>query len=248
MSRFFVPSSQINGEILNICGSDVNHIKNVLRKLPGDKVICFDSSGKEYTSIIKEISQGSIILTVSSVKQLETESKIKINLGQCLPKMSKMDEIIQKSTELGVSTISPILSERSVAKGEKTDRWQKIASESAEQSGRYLIPEIKPLMTFDEFINDKTTYDIKIIAWECETGNTIKNIIAPFVKTHCNASLRSGISISIIIGPEGGFSSNEIDKAKSHGYIPVSLGKRILRTETAGPAVIAMIMYELEIQ
>lgn len=248
MSRFFVPSENIRNNILTITGSDINHIKNVIRKNTRDELICFDSSGNEYICIIKEFLQGAILLEVKGTKQLETESNINITLGQCLPKSSKMDEIIQKSTELGVSEIFPILSERSVAKGEKTERWQKIAKEASEQSGRYIVPRINPLVTFDDYIGAYCNTPlpiitpVRIIAWEGESGNSLKSVL----HGRDNPRVVPTLSISIIIGPEGGFSSNEIDKARSHGFIPVSLGKRILRTETAGPAMIAMIMYELE--
>ena len=147
-----------------------------------------------------------------------------------------MDFIVQKCTELGVSEIIPVVSERSVAKGEKSGRWQKIAKEAAEQSGRALIPKISALTDFKSLLKKKNEFDLALIPWELEKTNKLKAILQ-------NSSPKN---IIILIGPEGGFSSQEIEQAKAAGFIPVSLGKRILRAETAGLAILSMIMYELD--
>ena len=237
MNRFFIPKEQIGRNSVTISGSDVNHIKNVLRKAVGDELICFDGSGFEYIARIYEIKKDGVLLSIVSETHRESEPHIKVCLGQGLPKHAKMDEIIQRSTELGVTEIAPVLTERSVAKGEKASRWQRIAKESAEQSGRLVVPAVYPLMDLDGFLEFTTLHELKIVPWEGEKERTLKQVLHERTEA---------ASIAVLIGPEGGFSSGEIGKASNAGFTPVSLGKRILRTETAGPAVISMIMYERE--
>jgi 16S rRNA (uracil1498-N3)-methyltransferase len=250
MRRFYVLPSQISGETITISGSDVNHIKNVLRKNIGDEIVCFDGSGKEYLSKIVSMDKDTIKLSIHSsnhpsfVPQGGTsedkpsiDHSVKITLAQGLPKSSKMDDIIKNSTELGVHEIIPVLTEWSVAKGEKLERWKKIAKEASQQSGRSTVPEIKELISFDNFLSIKHPHELKLIPWESEQRKTLKNILKEHPGTR---------SVCILIGPEGGFSHEEIKKASDAGFISVCLGKTILRTETAGPAVIAMVTYELD--
>jgi 16S rRNA (uracil1498-N3)-methyltransferase len=239
MSRFYISGELSKGPLIKITGSDFNHIKNVLRKKPGDKIICFGSSGAEYETEILSIEDDSLRLRILKTTKKDTEPAIKISLAQSLPKSSKMDDIIQKSTELGVFEIIPVVSERTVAKGEKLERWNKIAKESAEQSGRVHVPRVRPVVTFDGFLGSCDNYDLKLMPWECEQTRTLK--------AELSASKNIGSAL-VLIGPEGGFSPSEAEKAAKKGFISVSLGKRILRTQTAGPAVLAMISYEMEMR
>lgn len=236
MRRFYVLPSQVSGETIIISGSDVKHIKNVLRKTIGDEIVCFDGSGKEYLTKIASLDKDTVRLAIHSSSHPTIDHSVKITLAQGLPKSSKMDDIIKKSTELGVNEIIPVLTERSVAKGKKSERWKKIAKEASQQSGRSTVPEIKELISFKEFLSIKHPHDLKLIPWEGEHQQSLKNILRdhPDINTIC-----------ILIGPEGGFSHEEIQRATDSGFKSVSLGKNILRTETAGPAVIAMVMYEL---
>lgn len=235
MNRFYVLPSQISGETIIISGSDVKHIKSVLRKDIGDEIVCFDGSGKEYLTKIASLDKDTIKLSVYSSNHPTIDHRVKITLAQGLPKSSKMDDIIKKSTELGVHEIIPVLTERSVAKGEKLERWKKIAKEASQQSGRQTIPEISKIISFEDFLSTKHEHELKLIPWEGEHRQSLKSIL----KKHPDTK-----SVCILIGPEGGFSHEEIKKASTAGFVPVSLGRTILRTETAGPAVIAMLNYE----
>lgn len=259
MSRFFVSRETINlnpplpvkGETstssvesgfggegyITILGSDVNHIKNVLRKKIGDEIICFDGSGIQYKTKIESINK-TITLSIISSSKISNDPKIKIILAQGLPKKSKMDEIIKKSCELGVLEIVPVICERSQTKTDNNIRWQKIAKESVELSQGTFVPEIKSLRGFDDFIKTCKNCGLKLIPWEGEEINTLKKELT---------SNKDSDNIVILVGPEGGFSFDEIEKAKNAGFRSVSLGKRILRTESAAPAIIAMIIYEFEL-
>ncbi|MBU1026898.1 MAG: 16S rRNA (uracil(1498)-N(3))-methyltransferase [Candidatus Margulisbacteria bacterium] len=232
MHRFFAPQDQIP----TITGSDAHQIKNVLRLKIGDQIELLDGTGKIHTSKIIKIEQNKIDCEILTTKQDKAESKIKVTLAQCLPKAKKMDLIIQKCTELGVNQIIPTLSERSIAKGEKADRWQKIAKEAAEQSGRSIIPEISPLTKFEDVLKMKSNFDLALIPWELEKETSLKSILTTY----------QPIKLLVLIGPEGGFSQEEIELAQQAGFTSVSLGQRILRTETAGMAILAMIIYASE--
>jgi len=231
MHRFFVPK----GELPIIKGSDAHQIKDVLRMKVGDDLELLDGCGTIYSSKVLEIQKDKVVCDILSNRTEEKAPKVKVTIAQCLPKAKKMDLIIQKCTELGAATIIPTLSERSISKADKLERWKKIAKESAEQSGRSTIPEIYPLLKFKDVLKESKNYDLALIPWELEQSNTLKNsLIFPD-----NPSL----SLIFLIGPEGGFSQSEVNEATTAGFKPVSLGKRILRTETAGMAMLAMLNY-----
>lgn len=238
MNRFFVLPGQVRNSIITITGSDANHIKNVLRKQVNDEIICFDGMGNEYTTAIIEIEKGKIFLSVIFAKHLKDENRIRKILIQGLPKHSKMDEIVKKSTELGVDKIIPLLTERSIAKGEHLERWLKIAKEASQQSARLNLPEISPLLKFNDILSSSSEYRLKLIPFEGEKFRSIKSEL----RKHPHVD-----SIAVLIGPEGGFSAEEVAKANANGFKSVTLGNHILRTETAGPAVLAMINYEFEL-
>ncbi|OGC10862.1 hypothetical protein A3J90_01670 [candidate division WOR-1 bacterium RIFOXYC2_FULL_37_10] len=261
MHRFFVPHYQIEKDQIFIFGSDINHIVNVLRMTNGDKLEVFDSFANTYKAKIKEIQNNKIICSILKTSKDNKEAAVKVSLAQCLPKGKKMDLIIQKTTELGVFDIIPVESERSVPKIEdkadkKIEHWQKIAKEASEQSGRTIVPEIKPLIKFETLIKSCPKYDLKLIPWEGEQNNNLKKFICCREKFNPKGSdsnrclLKSppllDNGILILIGPEGGFSQNEVESAKQNSFIPISLGKRILRTETAAIALLAQIFYEFE--
>ncbi len=232
MHRFFVPQEQIPV----IIGSDAHQIKDVLRMQPGDKLELLDGSGKIYTVKISETKKDKVICEIISERSEPKEQKVSVTIAQCLPKAKKMDLIIQKCTELGVNKIIPTLSERSIAKGEKLERWKKIAKEAAEQSGRTTVPEITPLMKFDDLLTLGKEYDLAIIPWELEQKTSLKKIIS-------NSPAPNPLSL-ILIGPEGGFSKEEVDRAIFSGFKTITLGKNILRTETAGMSILSMINYQ----
>lgn len=245
MHRFFVPKDQISDKTITIIGSDVNHIKNVLRMTLENEIEVIDSNGNSYLSSIKEIKSNIIRANILKPLTNNPELLTKITLAQCLPKAKKMDFIVQKATELGVSHIIPVISERSVPKIEdKTDKklshWQKIAKEAAEQSGRTIILEILALTKFEDLIKTAKNYKLALIPWEGEQCLTLKQIPFP------DHQITGYPNILIIIGPEGGFSREEIDIAKNSGIIPITLGKRILRTETTGIFLLAQLLYVFE--
>ncbi|MFH1683799.1 MAG: 16S rRNA (uracil(1498)-N(3))-methyltransferase [Candidatus Margulisiibacteriota bacterium] len=248
MHRFFVPKDQIP----IITGSDAHQIKDVLRLKAGDKLELLDGTGKSFLSKITKIKSNEILCEVLEQSTPNSELRTQVTLAQCLPKAKKMDLIIQKCTELGVHKIIPTLSERSIAKGEKLERWKKIAKEAAEQSGRSTIPEVSPLAKFEDVLKLKNNYDLCLIPWELEKETTLKKVLTNDqtnkLSTHPTNKLSNYPTnkLIVLIGPEGGFSQKEIALAKKAGFTSISLGQRILRTETAGLAMMAMITYELE--
>lgn len=245
MSTFYVKNEQIHGEKIYIVDEDVNHIKNVLRyKIADDIEIC-DESGTRYYCKISNIEKDKIEATMFEISKETTESDINITLFQGLPKSDKMDFIIQKCTELGVKSIVPVITDRVIVKidekneDKKQTRWQKIAKEAATQSGRQLVPSIEKSDNLKNIIEKLSKYDIVIVPYECEKERHIKNILKSFKSKPQN--------IAVVIGPEGGFSNEDIKILENLKNIQiVSLGPRILRTETAGIATIAMAMYEFD--
>ena len=242
MPKFFVPKENINGDSIIINSEDVSHITRVLRMSEGDTLLLCDSSGFDYDAQICEISQKEIICRILETRKSDTEPNIEVILFQALPKASKMEYIIQKTTELGISKIVPCALSRCVVKLEnakaeakKTERWQKIAEAAAKQSGRGIVPEIAPVATLNDAIAQLLECDIAFAPYECEDMQSLKSILT---------SVENPKKIGFIIGPEGGFDIKEIEQIRNAGIKTVTLGKRILRTETAGEAVLAMTMYE----
>lgn len=244
MPKFFVESDKIDASTIVIDTEDVNHIRKVLRMNIGDKLNVCDSSGWDYEAEITSITEKNIICAIVQKRKSDTEPDLEVVLYQALPKASKMEYIIQKTVELGINKIVPVSTSRCVVKIEnkkdgekKQSRWQKIAESAAKQSGRGIIPEISVPISFDEALEDLAAYDLSFVPYECEENNTVKNELK---------NISSKKKVSFIVGPEGGFSSLEIEKLKQKGINTVTLGRRILRTETAGEAVLTMIMYEAD--
>lgn len=215
----------------------------MLRLGVGDGITVCDGKGNDYETEIERTEQKEVILKITSKKQSETEPNIKVTLFQGLPKASKMEYIIQKNTELGVAEITPVKMSRCVVKidnkkdeKKKTERWQKIAESAAKQSGRGIVPEVTPFVTLDEVIEKSKEFDLFFVPYECEEQQTLREILTADtdVKT-----------VGFLIGPEGGFDLAETEKLRKNSIHTVTLGKRILRTETAGEAVLAMTMYEI---
>lgn len=238
MSKFFIPRENISSGKLIIDGEDVKHITKVLRMGTGDMIICCDGMGNDYTAKISAVSS-EIECEIISTKKAETEANIRVILIQGIPKSAKMDYIIQKTTELGICEIYPCDMNRCVSKpegGKKTERWQKIAREAAKQSGRGVVPKVHNTINLDGAMEILKSADLSFIPYECAENNYLRPVLQ---------SAKSPETIAFMIGPEGGFDKDEIDKLTTEGIPAVSLGKRILRTETAGEAVLAMVMYEL---
>lgn len=246
MQQFFAEPSWIKENKVYMQGADVNHMKNVLRMKPGEDVRINDGMGKTYLCCISAYEEKGAVLDIFKELDAETELPSRIVLFQGLPKGDKMEWIVQKAVELGAYSIVPFAAKRSVVKldekkaAKKQERWQAIAKGAAEQSGRSIIPEVQKVMTFAEALEAAKNLDVLLIPYELEQGmrETVKII----------GNITPGQSVGIFIGPEGGFEEEEVDRAKEAGACPVTLGKRILRTETAGLTALSILMYHLESQ
>lgn len=245
MHHFFVEPAQILEKEIRIVGSDVNHIKNVLRMKPGEQIcICSGQDIHEYFCEIRTIDSDEVVADILEVWKSEKELESKIVLFQGLPKSDKMELIIQKAVELGVSEIVPVATARAVVKLDakkeqsKLKRWASIAESAAKQSGRLIIPGIAPVMSFKEALQYAKELDVNMIPYELAEGMAKTREIME--------NIQPGQSIGIFIGPEGGFEEKEVNAASECGVKPVTLGRRILRTETAGLVTLAMLVYNLE--
>ncbi|MBQ9927292.1 MAG: 16S rRNA (uracil(1498)-N(3))-methyltransferase [Lachnospiraceae bacterium] len=245
MYQFFVEPSQIQGNRIVITGKDVNHIKNVLRMKQGEEISVSNGiDGKDYRCGIEEFLEDEIICSLRFIKEDGIELPSKVYLFQGLPKADKMELIIQKAVELGVYAVIPVSCKRAVVKLDekkaksKIARWQQIAEAAAKQSKRSIIPEVKSVMSMKEAVAFAGQCQVKLIPYELAEGmEKTKEIID---------SLKPGEDVAIFIGPEGGFEESEVGLAVENGIEPITLGKRILRTETAGMTVLSWVMYQLE--
>lgn len=245
MYQFFVSPEQINDKSVIINGTDVNHIKNVLRMKPGEEIaVSNGADNKEYRCAIESLGVDSIKCTLLFVKEDGLELPSKVYLFQGLPKSDKMELIIQKAVELGVYEIIPVETKRAVVKldakkaASKLTRWNTIAEAAAKQSKRRVIPKVMNPMSFRQAVQYAENMDVKLIPYELSEGmEETKRLIE---------SVKPGQSVAAFIGPEGGFAEEEIALAKEKGILPITLGKRILRTETAGFTVLSWLMYHLE--
>lgn len=243
MPKFFVTSDKITENQIIIDTEDVSHISRVLRLGEGDTLTVCDSQGTDYEVEIVMLGQKEIVCKINSKSASASEPNIRVTLFQGLPKASKMEYIIQKTTELGITEIVPAKLSRCVVKidskkdeTKKLDRWHKISESAAKQSGRGIIPKISPIMTLDEIIEKSKEFDLFFVPYECEEQKTLKETLL---------SKKDIKTVGFLIGPEGGFDIAETEKLKNADIDTVTLGKRILRTETAGEAVLAMTMYEI---
>lgn len=244
MHHFFAEPSQIEDGRIVVSGSDVNHMKNVLRMKPGEKAEISDGDGMRYLCTLECFKEKTIVFRIEDVEADAAELPSKIYLFQGLPKSDKMDLIIQKAVELGACEVIPVATKRAVVRLDekkavkKVQRWRAIAEGAAKQSGRSVIPEIHEVLSFSEALVYAQRLDVRLIPYEKAKGMAATR--------QAVEQIRPGQSVGIFIGPEGGFEESEILKAQEYGTLPVSLGKRILRTETAGLAVLAILMYHLE--
>lgn len=246
MQRFFVEPHQIDEEAhqIHITGSDVNHISNVLRMKTGEELWISDGSKYEYRCTIESFEPDEVILHIVYSQEPEYELPCRIYLFQGLPKADKMELIIQKAVELGAYEIIPVETKRCVVKldgrksAKKTARWQQIAESAAKQSKRMLIPNVHEVLTFREALKYAESMDVRLVPYELARGmQETKEILA---------GIEPGQSVGIFIGPEGGFEEKEIEATIEGGAKPITLGRRILRTETAGLAILSVLMFQLE--
>ena len=239
MHRFFVTPEQINNGCITIIGDDLWHLSKVLRLREGDSIMVCDCHGTDYQCRITEVSKTEAVAAIADIYPNNSEPPINVTIYQGLPKSDNLDYIVQKCVELGAVKIVPVITKRAVAiphdDSKKIARWQKIASEAAKQCGRGILPKVCGCITYEQALEEIAQMDaLNIIPYEDEKCSKLKD-----------AFKNSKTNINIFIGPEGGFDKSEIDLAISKNTKPVTLGPRILRTETAPLAVLAAVMYEL---
>lgn len=251
MRRFFVNSADVGDkEILITDKNDYKHIKTVLRLKPGDEVSISDGDRFEYRCSVKElIDDKGALFTIEDKQAIAGKSMFETVLFQGVPKASKMEEIIQKTVELGVTRVVPVFMKRTVVKGiekyrEKTDRFNQIAFEASKQCRRPVPAEVLPAIDFDEALEELDRCNLVIFSYEGEQGFTIKEFL---MKAGREGVIREGMRIGIVVGPEGGIADSELSAMLDRGYMPVCIARTILRTETAAPAILAMIHYQFEL-
>ena len=244
MYHFFVTQDQIGPETITITGPDVNHMKNVLRMKPGEEILISNGVDKDYRCQVETLDSDAVTVRILSVDEEGTELPGKIYLFQGLPKQEKMELIVQKAVELGVYQVIPVAMKRSVVKLDarkeetKIRRWNTIAESAAKQSGRMMIPQVHSVLTMKEAFAYAKGFDVNLIPYELAEGMKETKAILDQVKP--------GMRVGIFIGPEGGFDVEEVEAAMTEGIHPITLGRRILRTETAGMTMLSILMFQLE--
>lgn len=241
MPKFFVNKNQISENTICILDEDASHLINVLRCKLGDSIVVCDGKNNNFICNIVDIGKKSVGLNILETSICESEPNVKITLFQAMPKSDKMELIIQKCVEIGIHSIIPVITENISVKikdnfDKKIERYNKISEAAAKQSGRGIIPEIKNIISFKEAIETMLSFDKSFVAYEKQDGMTLKSCIKDLKAT----------SIGIFIGPEGGFSKEEIMELERKNIKIISLGKRILRTETAGIMFLSILLYEME--
>lgn len=243
--RIYFPVITGKGEAIDLGSENLRYVKSVLRMRKGDHLVLFDGAGWEYEAVIKSFSDDGIDVEVLGKNRIEDESP-NITLLQALPKANKMDSIVRKATELGARRIIPFRAARSVPQltAEKAQarvsRWRSIATEAARQCGRADIPEVSDVLSFEEMLAAVEAGGLKIIFWEEESERGVKKLLR-------DSRYEGARDVTVMIGPEGGFSRAEVESAAKRGFISVSLGRNVLKVETAAVTILSIIQYELGI-
>ena len=245
MYRFYVSADQLAEKEVFISGGDVNHIKNVLRLEVGDWIVACDGNGTDYVSRIQSICSDEVVASIEKVQPTGTELPVRITLFQGMPKKDKLELIIQKAVELGACEIVPVMTKRTVVKlseekkiNKRLERWQSIAYAAAKQCDRGIIPTVHKPVSYEEALAMADQLDYKVIPYELQTGmEEARKIVDQACKQR---------SLGIFIGPEGGFEPEEVERAMTRNIHPMTLGKRILRTETAGMALLSILMFQMQ--
>ena len=245
MYRFYVSADQLAEKEVFISGGDVNHIKNVLRLEVGDWIVACDGNGTDYVSRIQSICSDEVVASIEKVQPTGTELPVRITLFQGMPKKDKLELIIQKAVELGACEIVPVMTKRTVVKlseekkiNKRLERWQSIAYAAAKQCDRGIIPTVHKPVSYEEALAMADQLDYNVIPYELQTGmEEARKIVDQACKQR---------SLGIFIGPEGGFEPEEVERAMTRNIHPMTLGKRILRTETAGMALLSILMSQMQ--
>ena len=245
MYRFYVSADQLAEKEVFISGGDVNHIKNVLRLEVGDWIVACDGNGTDYVSRIQSICSDEVVASIEKVQPTGTELPVRITLFQGMPKKDKLELIIQKAVELGACEIVPVMTKRTVVKlseekkiNKRLERWQSIAYAAAKQCDRGIIPTVHKPVSYEEALAMADQLDYNVIPYEPQTGmEEARKIVDQACKQR---------SLGIFIGPEGGFEPEEVERAMTRNIHPMTLGKRILRTETAGMSLLSILMFQMQ--
>ncbi|MFL0251188.1 16S rRNA (uracil(1498)-N(3))-methyltransferase [Clostridium neuense] len=243
MHKFFVAKENIVSDIVNIYGDDVKHIYKVLRLKEGEKISINNCSGEEFIAEITHIDKNVVEAKITEKLEINNESPLDVYLFQGVPKAAKMDIIVQKGCELGLKEINPVIMKRVVVKSEmkefkKLDRWNRIAFEACKQSKRSLITKVNNVIEFNDMLYKLKDFDLVLVPYENQTGIGLKKVMQEIKGGNIK-------SAAVVIGPEGGFDEEEIEELKQIGAHIITLGPRILRTETAGFVCTSLVMYEL---
>jgi 16S rRNA (uracil1498-N3)-methyltransferase len=252
MPIYFIQSESIQNNRIILSGDLAHHLRDVLRCEAGETVELVDEKQARYRTELTQVTKQKIVASILQKNEKPAPSGPSIFLAQAVLKGDKMDWVIQKAAELGVNTILPVVTERTIARpraereAHQIDRWRKIAKEASQQCGRSDIPMVRTVVSLDALLKNPPDASLKLIPWEQEQKPSLKAVLA-------EANLRAPAgqwdnSMIVLIGPEGGLTPSEVERARKTGWISVSLGPRILRAETAGLAVIAILQYELEIR
>jgi 16S rRNA (uracil1498-N3)-methyltransferase len=240
MRRFFVRPSDIGTHELCLRGDEADHLARVLRLRPGAQVVVFDGCGHEYTTVVERLETAGVVCRILFDVSPPSPPAVTITLGQGLPKTDKFDWVIQKTTELGVSAIAPLITDRVVSRiaephrARKVSRWQKLAREACKQSGRATVPHLWPPTLLEEFLTSCQNAELKLMLWEAEATRLLRTVLA------ASASVAS---VALVVGPEGGLTPQEVARGEAYGFLAAGLGKRILRTETAAVVAVALLQY-----
>lgn len=244
MQHFFVIPEQVGETEIYVTGQDVNHMKNVLRMKIGEQVEISDGNNKKYLCEVSAYEDEQAVLRILELREADTELKSRLYLFQGLPKNDKMELIVQKAVELGAYEVIPVSMKRCVVKldakkaAKKVERWNSISESAAKQAGRSIIPKVSDVVSYREALERAEQMDVVLVPYELEEGMAeTKKLLH---------QIQPGQSVGIFIGPEGGFEREEVEQAIEAGAHPVTLGRRILRTETAGFTMLSILMFELE--
>ena len=248
MQKYFVAPEQFGEQMIQISGQDAHHLKHVMRTKPGTQFLVSDGEAREALVELEAYEDQSAVARVVELRAWDREPAYAIDIAQSLPKGDKMELIIQKCTEIGAAGFVPFTSERTVVQydakkeAKRIERWGKIAKEAAEQAHRNRVPDIASCLSWKQLLQATKPYDLVLFCYEDERGIMLRDAAAPFVaerKTQNNQA-----KVLIIVGPEGGFSTREVEEMKEAGAICVGLGRRILRAETAGMLALSCLLYE----
>lgn len=245
MQRYFVPPDQWSDGAVHIEGADARHLASVMRAKPGDRIIAADGLGKAAEAVIEKISPERVVARLDLWLEETNEPAVRITVAQGLPKGDKMETVIQKGTEIGAVRFIPFISARTVVQlderkqAKRLERWSRIAKEAAEQAHRSIVPEVAPVATWPQLLERTGDYAAAFFCYEKEQALAFRQLLA-----EKKAGLPGNAEFLLIVGPEGGFSEEEARQAEQAGCLPVSLGRRILRTETAALVGLSCMLYE----